>query len=62
MIQNIKKAISNSSVKTEVEKRESNTFGDFYRITIIDGEKFTFILTKKEIDNLIKQIKEAKNV
>ena len=62
MIQNIKKAISNSSVKTEVEKRESKTFGDFYRITIIDGEKFTFILTKKEIDNLIKQIKEAKNV
>lgn len=61
MIQKIKRIVEQLAIETRVEKIDSATFGIFYKITIIDGTKYTTMLNKQEFDNLITQIEKAKN-
>lgn len=56
MINQIKKAIKQTIIKTKIELVESATFGDFYKFSIIDGRKFTFMLNVEEFINFYAQI------
>ncbi|MFW9881132.1 MAG: hypothetical protein ACFFG0_49345 [Candidatus Thorarchaeota archaeon] len=56
MINKIKEVVKKTSVKTKVERIESQTFGLFFKLIIIDGSKSTFMLNKEEFDILLNQI------
>lgn len=56
MINRVKEVINQTSVKTAVELIESSTFGNFVKITIIDGVKSTFMLNEEEFIDFYAQI------
>lgn len=48
-------------IETRVEKIEASILGIFYKIYIIDGKEFMFVLDEEEFDKLITQMEKAKN-
>ena len=48
-------------IETKVELKTSPTFGNFVKITIIDGTKYTTVLDMKEFNIFFNRMENIKN-
>lgn len=56
MINKIKEVVKRTNIQTKVERIDSPTFGEFFKIIIIDGIKSTFMLNTEEFIDLYAQM------
>jgi len=47
-------------IETKVELKKSQTFGNFIKISIIDGTKYTTVLDEKEFNILFNRMENIK--